>query len=54
MTFLGANHHYELPKVKTAVNWASQVYPMVEKMRMDDWIVKPYRSFHHNHWGLCL
>ena len=32
---------YDLEKKKTAINWASQIWPMAHKMKIGDWIVLP-------------
>lgn len=43
--------HYELPKEKTAINWASQVYPIVAKMQKGDWVALPSKRSRTIHFG---
>lgn len=43
--------HYDLEKEKTAINWASQIWPFVNKMKKGDWIVLPSKINRTIHFG---
>ncbi len=42
---------YNLEKEKTAINWASQIWPMANKMKIGDWIVLPSKVNRTLHFG---
>lgn len=42
---------YDLEKKKTAINWASQIWPMAHKMKIGDWIVLPSKINRTLHFG---
>ncbi|WP_274307973.1 restriction endonuclease [Solibacillus daqui] len=43
--------HYELAKPKTAVNWASQIFPIIAKMQKGDWVILPSKRSRTIHFG---
>jgi restriction system protein len=42
---------YDLEKEKTAVNWASQIWPIAHRMEMGDWVVLPSKLNRTLHFG---
>lgn len=42
---------YDLPKEKTAINWASQIWPIAHKMKVGDWVVLPSKMNRTLHFG---
>lgn len=43
--------HYDLEKEKTAINWASQIWPFVNKMVKGDWVALPSKINRTIHFG---
>ncbi|GAA0079998.1 restriction endonuclease [Clostridium sp. CTA-6] len=43
--------HYNLKKEKTAINWASQIWPIAHRMKKGDWIVLPSKINRTIHFG---
>lgn len=43
--------HYNLEKEKTAINWASQIWPIAHRMEKGDWIVLPSKINRTIHFG---
>ncbi|APQ77552.1 restriction endonuclease family protein [Clostridium botulinum] len=43
--------HYNLEKEKTAINWASQIWPIAHRMKKRDWIVLPSKINRTIHFG---
>ncbi|MCS4476929.1 restriction endonuclease [Clostridium botulinum] len=43
--------HYNLEKEKTAINWASQIWPIAHRMKKGDWIVLPSKINRTIHFG---
>lgn len=43
--------HYDLEKEKTAINWASQIWPIAHRMEKGDWIVLPSKINRTIHFG---
>ncbi|NLV89103.1 MAG: restriction endonuclease [Tissierellia bacterium] len=42
---------YDLEKKKTAINWASQIWPIAHKMKIGDWVVLPSKINRTLHFG---
>ena len=42
---------YNLEKEKTAINWASQIWPIAHKMKVGDWVVLPSKIDRTLHFG---
>ncbi len=42
---------YDLPKEKTAINWASQIWPIAHRMEKGDWVVLPSKINRTLHFG---
>jgi restriction system protein len=42
---------YDLPKEKTAINWASQIWPIAHRMKEEDWVVLPSKVNRTLHFG---
>ncbi|NBI06977.1 restriction endonuclease [Senegalia massiliensis] len=47
-------NHYDLEKEKTAINWASQIWPMVYNMEKEDWVVLPSKVNRTIHFGKII
>lgn len=45
---------YELEKEKTAVNWASQIWPIAHRMEIGDWVVLPSKFSRVIHFGKII
>jgi len=43
--------HYDLEKEKTAINWASQIWPIAHRMEIGDWVVLPSKVNRTIHFG---
>lgn len=43
--------HYNLEKEKTAINWASQIWPIAHRMEKGDWVVLPSKANRTIHFG---
>lgn len=43
--------HYNLDKEKTAINWASQIWPIAHRMEIGDWVVLPSKINRTIHFG---
>ena len=43
--------HYDLEKEKTAINWASQIWPIAHRMKINDWVVLPSKINRTIHFG---
>lgn len=43
--------HYNLEKEKTAINWASQIWPIAHRIEKGDWIVLPSKINRTIHFG---
>lgn len=43
--------HYDLDKEKTAINWASQIWPIAHRMELGDWVVLPSKVNRTIHFG---
>lgn len=43
--------HYSLEKEKTAINWASQIWPIAHRMKKGDWVVLPSKINRSIHFG---
>lgn len=43
--------HYNVEKEKTAINWASQIWPIAHSMKIGDWIVMPSKINRTIHFG---
>jgi len=46
--------NYNLAKEKTAVNWASQIWPVAHSMKKDDWVVLPSKVNRTIHFGRII
>lgn len=44
-------NHYDLEKEKTAINWASQIWPIAHRMKIGDWVVLPSKINRTFHFG---
>ncbi|MBF8984571.1 restriction endonuclease [Lutibacter sp. B2] len=44
-------NQYELEKEKTAINWASQIWPIANRMEKGDWVVLPSKINRTIHFG---
>jgi restriction system protein len=44
-------NHYDLDKEKTAINWASQIWPIAHRMEIGDWVVLPSKVNRTIHFG---
>ncbi|MGD9677001.1 MAG: restriction endonuclease [Vulcanibacillus sp.] len=44
-------NHYDLDKEKTAINWASQIWPIAHRMQKGDWVVLPSKFNRTIHFG---
>ena len=44
-------NNYKLEKEKTAVNWASQIWPIAHSMKLGDWVVLPSKVNRTIHFG---
>ena len=42
---------YKLEKEKTAINWASQIWPIAHSMNKGDWIILPSKINRTIHFG---
>jgi len=42
---------YKLEKEKTAINWASQIWPIAHRMKIGDWVVLPSKINRSIHFG---
>jgi restriction system protein len=42
---------YDLEKEKTAINWASQIWPIAHRMKIGDWVVLPSKVNRTLHFG---
>lgn len=45
---------YDLPKEKTAINWASQIWPIAHRMEKGDWVVLPSKINRTLHFGKII
>lgn len=45
---------YELPKRGTAINWASQIWPIAHRMEIGDWVVLPSKANRTLHFGKII
>lgn len=43
--------HYKLDKMKTAINWGSQIWPIAHRMQKGDWVVLPSKINRTIHFG---
>lgn len=43
--------NYDLEKEKTAINWASQIWPIAHSMKIGDWVVLPSKVNRTIHFG---
>ncbi|WP_035288959.1 restriction endonuclease [Clostridium sp. KNHs214] len=46
--------NYDLEKEKTAINWASQIWPIAHTMKKGDWVVLPSKINRTIHFGEIL
>jgi len=47
-------NHYSLEKEKTAINWASQIWPIAHRMGIGDWVVLPSKVNRTIHFGKII
>ncbi len=45
---------YDLEKKKTAINWASQIWPIAHRMEIGDWVVLPSKINRTLHFGKII
>lgn len=45
---------YDLEKEKTAINWASQIWPIGHKMNIGDWVILPSKVNRTIHFGKII
>jgi restriction system protein len=47
-------NHYNLEKEKTAINWASQIWPIAHRMEIGDWVILPSKLNRTIHFGKII